>query len=395
MSSHLSIALLGAFFLILSLLTHEILAHKVFSLVLENSPRVELLHTIGLKLQRSQIILQEAVLLRANVSKQERDKIWQEIWLAVNKMDQQASHTNTIEDEKKQLLKLKGLLNDINEQQKNVEEIAVVPDGIQVRRLFLSQLRPLNDEFSILLIKMTKNLERRLDEDVEVATTLGSKLMWASRIMVLLMIFLAIRMARKGTKAIIQPLKKLEHAANEYAKGKLSVGIAEDGSSELKALSRSFNSMRHSLQESYGLMGAVLDTAAEAIIRIDSIGQVEAFNQSAEKMFGWHAKEVIGKNISMLMPSPYHEAHDGYLETFMRTRVAHVVGTGREVQGLRKDGSLFPIYLSVSHVKINNRHVFTGIINDISEQKKYKMNYSLPEIKQKRLIVLRQVFWLI
>jgi PAS domain S-box-containing protein len=115
---------------------------------------------------------------------------------------------------------------------------------------------------------------------------------------------------------------------------------------------------------------AILETAVEGIITIDERGIVESFNHASEKIFGYKAPEVIGKNISLLMPSPYREAHDSYLAHYTHTGHAKIIGIGREVEGRRKDGSIFPMELSVSEVKLADRRLFTGFVRDITERKR-------------------------
>lgn len=114
---------------------------------------------------------------------------------------------------------------------------------------------------------------------------------------------------------------------------------------------------------------AILETAVEGIITIDERGLVESMNRAAENIFGYRADEVIGRNVSMLMPSPYREAHDGYLGAYVQTGHAKVIGKGREVLGQRKDKSIFPLDLSVSEVRLAGRRLFTGFVRDITERK--------------------------
>jgi PAS domain S-box-containing protein len=114
---------------------------------------------------------------------------------------------------------------------------------------------------------------------------------------------------------------------------------------------------------------AILRSAVEGIITIDERGIIESMNPAAESLFGYTAAEMTGKNISGLMPSPYNEAHDGYLRKYLQTGEAKVIGIGREVTGLRKDGSLFPIDLAVSEVRLPNRRLFVGFIRDITDRK--------------------------
>src|SRR5215471_14592819 len=95
---------------------------------------------------------------------------------------------------------------------------------------------------------------------------------------------------------------------------------------------------------------ALLDAAVDAVVMIDHRGVVTVFNRSAERLFGYAAAEVVGNNVSMLMPAPWRAEHDGYLERYERTGVPHIIGVGREVEGQRKDGSCFPAFLSVGRV---------------------------------------------
>ncbi|BAI71982.1 two-component hybrid sensor and regulator [Azospirillum sp. B510] len=114
---------------------------------------------------------------------------------------------------------------------------------------------------------------------------------------------------------------------------------------------------------------AIVDTAVDPIVLINDHGIVESFNHAAEKTFGYRADEVIGRNVSMLMPEPYRGAHDGYLDRYHRTGERRIVGIGREVEGLRKDGSTFPLDLSVGEWHVGKRRMYTGIMRDITARK--------------------------
>jgi len=114
---------------------------------------------------------------------------------------------------------------------------------------------------------------------------------------------------------------------------------------------------------------AILETAADAIVTIDEDGIILSFNRTAGQMFGYQANELIGKNVNILMPSPYREQHDMYLSRYLKTGKARIIGIGREVVGQRKNGSLFPMDLAVSEVAGMGKRMFVGIIRDISERK--------------------------
>ena len=112
---------------------------------------------------------------------------------------------------------------------------------------------------------------------------------------------------------------------------------------------------------------AILDGATDAIITISDSGIVQSFNVVAEKIFGYAADEVVGKNVNILMPSPYHEEHDGHIRKYLATGISKIFGIGREVFGLRADGTTFPMRLAVSEVKLGDRRLFTGIVHDITD----------------------------
>jgi hypothetical protein len=112
---------------------------------------------------------------------------------------------------------------------------------------------------------------------------------------------------------------------------------------------------------------SILETAVDAIITIDERGIVDSFNPAAERIFGFRADEVLGRNVSMLMPPPDSSRHDRYIAEYLRTGEKKIIGIGREVIGLRKDGTRFPIELAVSEVKLGERRFFMGIVRDITK----------------------------
>jgi len=131
---------------------------------------------------------------------------------------------------------------------------------------------------------------------------------------------------------------------------------------------------------------AILETAVEGIITIDERGTIESFNPASENIFGYAASEVIGKNVSVLMSTPHRERHDGYIENYKHTGHAKIIGIGRETIARKKDGTLFPIDLSVSEVKLSDRRIFTGFIRDITERKRLEKEIlEISEREQRRI----------
>jgi|GEM_PF-519408 len=123
-------------------------------------------------------------------------------------------------------------------------------------------------------------------------------------------------------------------------------------------------------RESAQRMRAIVETAVDAIITIDERGSIESINPAAEKLFGYAASELIGRNVKMLMPEPYQSQHDTYLQNYMSTGKRKIIGIGREVLGLRKDARTFPMSLSVSEVALGDRRLFTGIVHDLSGRRR-------------------------
>jgi two-component system, LuxR family, sensor kinase FixL len=115
-------------------------------------------------------------------------------------------------------------------------------------------------------------------------------------------------------------------------------------------------------------MKSILDTVPDAMIVIDDNGIMQSFSAAAERLFGYEAAEAVGKNVKILMPAPYREAHDGYLERYKLTGERRIIGIGRIVVGERKDGSTFPLELAVGEVKAGQGRFFTGFIRDLTER---------------------------
>src|SRR5918999_756007 len=124
------------------------------------------------------------------------------------------------------------------------------------------------------------------------------------------------------------------------------------------------------LRDAAERMRSVVNHVVDGIITIDERGNIESYNPAAQKIFGYAREQVIGRNVKMLMPEPYHAEHDGYLENYLSTGRPKIIGIGREVIGKRKNGSVFPMELAVSEFHISQRRYFTGIVRDITERKR-------------------------
>ena len=124
------------------------------------------------------------------------------------------------------------------------------------------------------------------------------------------------------------------------------------------------------LQSSYF---GILDNVHEGILTIDAHGLIQRFNRAAERIFGYTPSEVLGQNVNMLMPEPYHAQHDGYLANYLSSRQPKVIGTGRKVQGRRKNGETFPMHLAISEVESALGVQFIGLVRDISQEEEDRL----------------------
>jgi PAS domain S-box-containing protein len=161
--------------------------------------------------------------------------------------------------------------------------------------------------------------------------------------------------------------------------GDLSVRAAagRGSSPELRELAENFNDMagtlerrQAALEASEARFRAVVETAADGIVTINAHGIIESVNPEAERLFGYTRHELIGQNVSILMPSPDRERHDQYLARYLRTGEARIIGIGREVAGRRKDASTFPLFLSIGEFSLDGERYFTGIVHDVTERKR-------------------------
>jgi two-component system sensor kinase FixL len=122
------------------------------------------------------------------------------------------------------------------------------------------------------------------------------------------------------------------------------------------------------LREREAHLQSILSTVPDAMIVIGADGVIEQFSAAAERLFGYSAAAVIGSNVSLLMPAPYSEQHDSYLARYLATGEKRIIGASRVVMGLRKDGSIFPMELSIGETVTQNRRVFTGFVRDLTER---------------------------
>lgn len=173
-----------------------------------------------------------------------------------------------------------------------------------------------------------------------------------------------------------RPLKKTIAAVRGFGQGEIRSDLPVHLRDEIGELARAFEALQRGLSEareaeqlSLAKLQAILDNTVDGFVTINDQGLVKGYNKACEDIFGYTPDEVLGRNVKMLMPEPYRSGHDGYLEHYRETGEKKIIGMGREVRGMRKDGSVFPLDLSVSEVRFQGRKIYSGIIRDITDRK--------------------------
>ncbi|TGK86840.1 PAS domain S-box protein [Leptospira noumeaensis] len=174
-----------------------------------------------------------------------------------------------------------------------------------------------------------------------------------------------------AARFVIEPGQVLDKSSSDQLFMVALVGFGSIfviGSAVVTIAFISYKDLFQNLLKSESRLRAIIETAADAIVMINTKGIVQEFNITAEKMFGWKAKEIIGKNVSILMPNPFQKEHNNYLSNYLKTGDAKIIGIGRETIAIRKDGSTFPIRLAIGHTKLPQDDIFVGLISDITER---------------------------
>lgn len=191
---------------------------------------------------------------------------------------------------------------------------------------------------------------------------------------IILFIWFALRLANRT----LEPIQEACDAIDYIAKGDFQVALEPSGIRELDAMSSGINRMtkerqkfESSLQAKEKEQGEILNSMIDGVITIDETGKIISFNPAAEKLFGYNYEEVIEKNISQLMPNPYADAHDNYIQRHLKTGESRIIGIGREVTGLHKNKHTFPIRLSVAELPVDETGTrrYIGNIQDLTQEK--------------------------
>jgi PAS domain S-box-containing protein len=183
---------------------------------------------------------------------------------------------------------------------------------------------------------------------------------------------------READQAQAQALRQGEAAAKQANHVLLAFGLAAASAVVvlgyiLRLILRGLDERQRAheaLADSQARLNAIVDTTLDGLVVIDESGLIQRFNQSAERLFGYTEAEVLGRNVSLLMPSPDREAHDAHLQRYRSTGQRHIIGIGREVMALRRNGERFPVELAVGEARVQGHALFTGLIRDITDRKR-------------------------
>jgi len=203
--------------------------------------------------------------------------------------------------------------------------------------------------------------------------------------------FLAVLLAYRMSK----PIKQITQIMNDFIRHRKSSELMPlDQNDEIGVLARSYNTLIGQVEEAQNNLEnmnrnleaivaertqeleasefrqrSIVENMVDGLVTIDDKGIVTMLNPAAIKLFGYQPDEVVGKNLKMLMPEPYQSEHDGYLDNYAKSHQKKIIGIGREVEGLRKNGEIFPLDLAVSEMAVNGQTLYTGLVRDITERK--------------------------
>ncbi|WDE00435.1 response regulator [Thalassomonas actiniarum] len=210
--------------------------------------------------------------------------------------------------------------------------------------------------------------------------------------------FMALALAIVAARRIANPLTGIIHTLENYDKTGALGELPVKSNNEIGVLARNFHNLfarmnlsltrqivlANEAEQAVNKLNAVFDSAADAFITLDKQGDIQSFNRAAESIFGYQQEEMIGENIKSLMPDEYACRHDGFLSQYVKTGVSGIMGMGRKLEAMRKSGEIFPIHLAISEVKTPQGYIFTGIIRDISAEKRLEHQRELTELALKQ-----------
>jgi PAS domain S-box-containing protein len=253
------------------------------------------------------------------------------------------------------------------------DPVEIHPDAKDSHLLGYFGKAPVTDEPNGWLGVAVVTSQRLIEEDSRSATWVIAQAVW-------LPVLCATVIALLFSGVITHPLRKITRAARALAQGEVTGPLPVNDRGEIGVLARAFEDMAEqirqrgaALQEREMRLRMILDTAAEGIITIDDKGTVESFNHAAERIFGFTADEVRGRSVELLLDPSHLEKIGGSVQLYLQGEAKHVIGTTREVEGRRKDGTPFPMEIADSQINLGDKHLFVAIVRDITERKRTEL----------------------
>ncbi|MCH8207729.1 MAG: PAS domain S-box protein [Nitrospinae bacterium] len=303
-------------------------------------------------INRSLAALRGWMLLGEDRFKQERRRAWSEEIDKPLKTMKELSVNWTNPENAERLRIIESKLQSFRKYQQEIEDLAQTPENMRALQILAEQAAPTALAIEELLAKMTGNQQQLLQTDLDESHNLSKQTIFSLWVILFVGVSISGVMALLITRSISDPLRKITEFSKGIAAGDLKQEkLAIATSDELGVLSKNFNEMIADLEKKEGRITSIIEATVDPMIVIDERGIMETFNRAAEKTFGYSRSEVIGQNVKMLMPDPYHSEHDGYIKNYLNTGQAKIIGIGREVVGKRKDGSTFPLDLAINEMR--------------------------------------------
>jgi PAS domain S-box-containing protein len=220
-----------------------------------------------------------------------------------------------------------------------------------------------------------------LNSEVRQVELLSSIIPYSTCLFIIFLILYFLWLATFNAKKLLQPIQALSIATKKLAQGELNDNIPIESNDEIGELTRAFNKMREERQLAEVKTRGIVETALEPIVTINEKGIVQSCNSATSNLLGYPAKEILGSNVSMLMPEPHRTQHDSYLSHYLETKTKKIIGQSREVMALSKSGEEIPVLLSVSEIIVGEDRLFTGILRDLRSEKAQAAEMALLNLK--------------
>ena len=266
-------------------------------------------------------------------------------------------------------------LKDLKAYQEKIESLPSIEGWEKANEILSEKATPTAQAITALARDMATNQQELLKIDLRESRKIsdhGQELLLATLVV---SVFLGFLVAVPITLSITRPLQRITEFSKSIASGDLQQeSVSTVSRDEIGILTDNMNQMvfglLSNLKEKEARNFAILYNIVDPLIEINDKGVITTFNPAAVKVFGYRASEVMGKNVKMLIPDSYQKEHDQYIANYKKTRKPKLIGVGRELVGKRKDGSLFPMDLSVNEFKVKNQTRYVGICRDITERKR-------------------------